>query len=769
MPMTQVPEAKAASPIGRNTPRVDGPLKVTGLAQYASDFHFPGMLYAVPVEATIANGRVVKLDVAAAEKMPGVRAIFYRENIGKIFRSVLGPGFEGVVDERRPPFEDDVVRYYGQYIALAVADTFEAAKAAADAVRATYQREKPNVATELKADDEPEVVPTTFDMRERLQSERGDAEAAFASAPVKVDQTYVTPAETHNPIELHATTALWDDSTTMGARTDSRTSDAPTLTLYEASQAVFNLQGVLAQMFGLPKENVRVITKFLGSGFGGKLWPWTHCSLAAAAARQLGKPVKLVVSRKMMFQTVGHRPRTQQRVRLGATDDGKLVSIQHDYVHHKAVLDHYHEDCGEATAFLYSVPNLRVTFGRAKRNVGSPTPMRGPGAVPGLYAIESAMNELADQVKIDPVQLRVLNEPKIDESLGIPFSSRHLLECFKLGTEKFGWSKRSPDVGSMRRDGLTLGWGMAGCTWAAARFPAEASVQLRDDGTARVACGTQDIGTGTYTILAQLVSQKTGVPLAKVEVVLGDTSLPAGPISGGSMATGSVVPAVFAAADNAIASLRTIATTTPGSPFEKRKPEELLLEGGRVFVKEEGADKSVPFADLLRRANLRLVTGSGESEATFGNPKPKFSTHSFGCHFVEVTWQAEIARLRVSRVVSVIDAGRILNPLAGRNQIEGAVVMGIGMALFEHTHYDPQSGAPINSNLADYIVAVNADVPPIEVHFLDYPDTEINELGARGIGEIGLAGMAAAITSAVHHATGVRVRELPVKIEDLLA
>jgi len=540
------------------------------------------------------------------------------------------------------------------------------------------------------------------------------------------------------------------------------------LTLYDSTQGVVNLRSVLAQMFGLPKENVRVITKFVGSGFGGKLFPWTHCALVATAARQLGKPVKLVLSRKMMFQTVGHRPRTQQRVRLGSTPDGKLVSLQHDYVYHRSMLDGHHEDCGETTPFQYSVPNLRVAFGRAKRNVGAGADMRGPGAVPGLYATESAMNELADELKIDPVRLRVINEPQIDEGLGLPFSSRHLLECFELGAEKFGWSKRTPAVGSMKRDGLILGWGMAGCSWIAARFPAEASVQLRDDGTVRVACATQDIGTGTYTILAQLASQKTGVPLDKVEVALGDTSLPAGPLSGGSMATGSVVPAVFAAADNAIASLMMIATTTPGSPLEKRKPDELAFEGGKVFVKADGSAAGVPFADLLRRANLRLVSGSGKSEATFGNPKPKFSTHSFGCHFVEVTWQPEIARLRVSRVVTVIDAGRIINPLAGRNQIEGAVVMGIGMALFEHTSYDPQNGAPINSNLADYVVAVNADAPPIEVHFLDFPDKEINEVGARGIGEIGLAGVAAAITAAVHHATGVRVRELPVKIENLL-
>jgi xanthine dehydrogenase YagR molybdenum-binding subunit len=741
------------SPIGRSTPRVDGPSKVSGRAQYTSDFHFPGTLYAVPVEATIANGRVVKLDIAAAEKMPGVRAILHRENIGKIYRSVQGQGIEGITEERRPPFEDDVVRYYGQYIALAVADTFETAKAAADAVQATYAKEQPNVATDLKADDEPEVVATTFMPRERFQSQRGNPDVAFTDAAVKLDQTYVTPAETHNPLELHATTAIWDGST---------------LTLYDSSQGVVNLQGVLAQMFGLPKENVRVISKFVGSGFGGKLWPWTHCALAAAAARQLAKPVKLVLSRKMMFQAVGHRARTQQRVRLGATADGKLVSLQHDYVYDRSMLDSHHEDCGEATPFQYSVPNLRVTFGRAKRNIGATADMRGPGRVPGLYATESAMNELADQLKIDPVQLRVLNEPKIDESLGIPFSSRHLLECFKVGAEKFGWSKRTPDVGSMKRDGLTVGWGMAGCSWVAARFPADANVQLRDDGTARVACATQDIGTGTYTILAQLAAHKTGVALDKIEVALGDTSLPEGPLSGGSMATESVVPAVLAAAGNAIASLLAVATSAPGSPFEKRKSGDLAFEGGRVFVKADGPAGGVPFADVLRRANLRLVTGSGKAEATAFNPKPKFSTHSFGCHFVEVTWQPEIARLRVSRVVTVMDAGRIINPLAGRNQIEGAVVMGIGMALFEHTSYDPQTGAPINSNLADYIVAVNADAPAIDVHFLDYPDKEINELGARGIGEIGLTGFAAAMTAAVHHATGVRVRELPITIDKLL-
>jgi xanthine dehydrogenase YagR molybdenum-binding subunit len=752
MPTTE--QTPNAAPIGRDIPRVDGPRKVTGQAQYTADFHFSGMLYAVPVGATIANGKITKLDSEAAEKMPGVRAILHRGNIGKISRSMFVPPFSGICEERRPPFEDDTIRYYGQYIAVAVANTLENARAAAEAVRANYAAEKPNVETHLVADDEPDLVMTTFGPRHRLDNHRGDPDTAFAGAPVKLDQTYVTPWETHNPMEPHSTTAVWDGGI---------------LTLYESSQGVVNLRSVLAQMFGLPNENVRVITKFVGSGFGCKLWPWTASPGAAAAARQVGKPVKLVLTRKMMFHAVGHRARTQQRVRLGATSEGKLLSLDHDYIYTRSILDAHHEDCGEATPFQYSVPNLRVTFGRAKRNIGASADMRGPGRVPGIYAIESAMNELAHQLKVDPVKLRVLNEPKIDESLGVPFSSRHLLECFELGAQKFGWANRNPGVGSMKRDGLTLGWGMAGCSWIASRFSAAANLQLRDDGTCRIASATQDIGTGTYTVLAQLASQRSGVPVDRVEVELGDSSLPEGPISGGSMATASLVPAVVAAADNAIASLKLVAVSTPGSPFLNHSPDDLAFENGRVFAKAAGPADGVPFAELLRRANLRLVTGDGQSAGAFGDPKPKFSTQSFGCHFVEVTWQPETVRLRVSRVVSVMDAGQIINTLTSRNQIQVAVVMGIGMALLEHTSYDPQNGAPINSSMADYVVAVNADAPPIEVYFLDYPDKEVNEVGARGIGEIGLTGVAAAITDAVHHATGIRARELPVKIEDLLA
>lgn len=740
MATTTAPETKSS--IGRDTPRVDGRLKVTGAAQYTSDFHFPGQLYAVPVEATIASGRIAELDTSAAEAMPNVRAVLHRKTIGKLYRAAKPKGFDGITDERRPPFADDVIRYYGQYVAVAVADTFETAKAAADAVRVRYTKDALNVSPALAVEGgKPEV-----------DSERGDPDGAFANAAVKIDATYVTPTETHNPIELHATTALWE-----GDR----------LTVYESTQAVNNARTVIAQMLGIPRENVRVISRFLGSGFGGKLWPWSHTLIAAAAARELGKPVKLVLSRRMMFQAVGHRPRTVQRVRLGADRDGKLVALQHDYVNHTSMLDDYKEDCGESTPAQYSVPNLRVTSGLARRHVGSPTSMRGPGRVPGLYATESAMNELAFAAGIDPVALRIKNEPAIDEGKKRPFSSRHLVECFTVGAERFGWAKRDPKVGVMKRDGLVLGWGMAGASWIAGRFPAAASVELNDDGSARVASGTQDIGTGTYTILAQLVAEKTGIPLEKIEVVLGDTTLPEGPISGGSMATGSLVPAVFEAAEQAVASLLETASKTEGTPFAGKKPADLSFEGGRIRTKD-GAS-AMAFPDLLRQANVRRVAGKGSAKGTFDEMETaKVTTLSFGAHFVEMTWQPSTARLRVSRVVTVIDAGKILNTLTGRNQIEGAVVMGIGMALLEETSYDPRNGAPINSSLADYVVAVNADVPTLDVTFLDYPDHEINALGARGIGEIGLAGVAAAITDAVHHATGVRVRELPVKIEHLL-
>lgn len=726
--------------ISAAVPRVDGPRKTTGKAPYTSDRNFPGLVYAVPVCSTIAHGRIRSLDASAAEGMPGVLLVLHHGNVGPLFRFAG----RGRISEDRPPFEDENIYYWGQYVALAVAKTLEQAQAAAAAVKVQYDVEKPNVTLDL---NDPEGPP-------HVESHRGDPDTAFPSAPVQVDETYATPAETHNPMEMHATVAVW-----AGKK----------FTLYESTQGVINHMNVMAQVLGVPHEDIQVISPFIGSGFGGKLFPWPHSALAAAASRKLNRPVKLTLSRKMMFYDVGHRPRTQQRMRIGATHDGKLVSLEQNYRNHTSLIDDFRENCGEATPFIYSVPNLRVTSALVKRTLGTPTPMRGPGAVPGLYAVESAMDELAIKLNMDPVELRIKNDTLVDESNGKPFSSRHLKECFQVGAERFGWSKRNPAVGSMRKGNLVLGWGTAAASWGAGRAPCSAVVNLRDDGTARASCATQDIGTGTYTVFAQVVSDQTGIPVEKVEVVLGDSSLVPGPTSGGSTATATTVPAVAEAARAAIGAVLMLASRTNGSPLKGQDPKSLAMSGGRVHAKGSSPESGVPFEQILRVAKAGYVHGEAQTGGLGSDTKAHdYSTHSFGAQFVEVEYDPGIAQLRVSRVVTVIDGGRIINMATATNQVAGAVVMGVGMGLLEQTVYDQRNGHPVNDNYAEYLVSTSADSPQIDVHFLNIPDPQMGEYGVRGIGEIGLAGVAPAITAAVYHATGVRVRELPVRIEDLL-
>ncbi len=732
--------------IGAAVPRIDGPLKTTGTARYASDYNFPGLVYAVPVRASIASGKITSIDTAAAHRMPGVLLILQHGEMMPIYRNASG----GRNSENRPAFEDDTVRYWGQYVAAVVAQTFEQAQAAAAAVKVNYEPAPFNVSPLLSDNLPPEGQPGG----PQVLSHRGDTDAAFTSAPVQVDEVYITPVETHNPMEMHATVAVWDGKK---------------YTLYETSQGVMNHQTVMAQVLGVPKENVEVVSRFIGSGFGGKLFPWPHCAIAASASRKLNRPVKLTLSRKMMFSNSGHRPRTQQRMRLGATPDGKLVSLQQDYRNHTNFGDDIRENCGEATPFLYSTANLKVTSALVRRNVGTPTPMRGPGAVPGLFALESAMDELAVKLKMDPVQLRLGLDTLTDEEKNRPFSSRHLKECLQVGSERFGWSKRTPEVGSMRKGDVILGWGVACASWGANRGQSEATLRLLSDGTGRLMCGTQDIGTGTYTVIAQMVSDRTGIPVDKIEVVLGSSSLPSGPMSGGSTATSTLIPGVLDASDAAIKIVLNVASNTKGSPFNGADVKTLAFTGGRVHAKDQPASSGVPYGEILKLANLASANGDGKSGGLGADPKSKdYSTHSFGAQFVEVEWDPGIAKLRVSRVVSVVDGGRILNMRTARNQMEGAIVMGVGMGLFEETIYDQRNGHAVNDNFADYLVPTIADMPQIDVHFLDIPDPLINEYGARGIGEIGLAGVAPAITAAVYHATGIRVRKVPVRIEDLL-
>ena len=747
----------AAGIIGAAVPRIDGPLKTSGTARYAVDHDFPGLVHAVPVQSTIGNGRIRSLDASTAEKIPGVLLVLHHGNLENVYR-FFPHEEDGTISEARPPFADDTIYYWGQYVALVVAETLEQATAGAQAVRVDYETGTPDVRTELGSG---------FTGKRESSSKRGDPDQALSTAPVIVDETYTTPVETHNPMEMHGTVAVWEGEN---------------LTLYESSQGVVNHRAVMSEVLGVPHENVRVISRFIGSGFGGKLFPWPQSTLAAAAARQLKRPVKLSVNRRMMFSNVGHRPRTEQRIRLGATQDGKLTAIRHDFLSETSVNDDFLEHCGEQTPFLYSCPNLEVTSAMVRRNVGAPAPMRGPGAVPGLFALESAMDELAIKLKMDPVELRLKNDADHDEGKNLPFSSRHLKECYSTGAEKMGWKQRTPEVGSMRRDGKVIGWGVGGASWAAARIPCTASVELCPNGRVCVRCATQDIGTGTYTVFAQVIHAKTGVPLDRIDVFLGDTSLPDGPTSGGSMATSAILPAATGAVNEAVTRLLHIATLIPQSPFHGMEPSTLSLSNGVVHSKEQpqvvGAAlhsggqltaNGVPFEEVLRMANLSGITATGKTFPSFEDPKAlKFSLHSYGAHFAEVEWEPDIARLRVSRIFSIFDCGRIINLKAGTNQILGAAVMGVGMSLFEGTHYESTRAQPINGNFADYLVATCADLPDLDVTFLDYPDLIVNEYGARGIGEIGMAGVAPAITAAVYHATGVRVRDLPIRIEDLL-
>ncbi|MDH6153328.1 MULTISPECIES: xanthine dehydrogenase family protein molybdopterin-binding subunit [Paraburkholderia] len=730
--------------IGASLRRVDGRVKLTGAAPYTADRDLPGMVHAYGVFSTVASGRIIEIDTTDARRTPGLIDVLHHGHCPRLYRvpkaaiSATTILTAAITDEHRLPFEDDTVHYAGQLVALVVADTYEHAREAAIRVNVTYEsgRAIANLEQGLAAGGACDGG---------LGHARGTPEAAFDASAPKVDALYHTPVETHNPIELSATVAWWEDGD---------------LGVYEASQGVVVHRNTLAQIFGLTPERVTVEAPFIGSGFGCKLFLWPHSVAACAASLMVGRPVKLVVPRGQMFTATGQRPETRQRLRLSADAGGKLTSIRHDSINTTSFVEQYVENCGGMTPSLYSCPNVRVTHHTTEVHRGAPTSMRAPGAAPGLFALESAIDELAAECGVDPLRFRLDNISTRDEAANLPWSSNHLREAIEQGALKFGWTKRDPRVGSMVVGNEIAGYGMAVCCWDAWRTPAEARVQLKSDGTASVTCAIQDIGTGTYTIAAQTVSTLTGLPVERIEVRLGDSSYPAAPVSGGSWATASVLPAIAEATRHAIGQLRAFATQD-GAPFASVDPETLRMDDGRLT----DGSRFVDYADVLNAQ--RLASADGHAR-TGGAPQGEVSFMSFGAHFVEVRWDPGISHLRVARVLSAIDVGRVINPLTARNQVEGAIVMGIGMALFEATEYDGRNGMPGNNNYAEYAVPVHADQPEIDVMLLDYPDLAFNEFGARGIGEIGITGFPAAIANAVYHATGKRIRDLPITKEKLM-
>jgi xanthine dehydrogenase YagR molybdenum-binding subunit len=718
--------------VGKPLERVDGRHKVTGTAQYAAEFQSDHLVHAFLVQSAIAKGRIVAIDTAAARRAPGVITVLTHENAPPLHKPEAGakskPTHSGMLGEDRPPLSDNQIHYAGQHIAVVVADTLEHARHGASLVKVRYAEEKPAV-------EMAEAMATAYlpekSFGRPLQHKRGDVEAALAAPGlIKIQQTYTTPVLTNNPMEPSATVAVWH-----GGK----------LTVSDATQAVIGSRDVLAEAFGLPRENVRVLCPFTGGGFGCKGFQWPHTVLAAMAAKVTGRPVQLNLTRAQMFTSVGHRPPTQQTLTLAAEKGGRLTAMRHETLQATSPTTEFVEPCGlSSTKILYACDNVATPHRLVKVNVAAPTPMRAPGECPGTYALECAMDELSYALGIDPIELRRRNHADKDLSEGKPWSSKHLLECYDRAADRFGWSKRKPEPRSMRDGDLLVGWGMATAVYPGYRRPASASVRLTADGRALVRAATQDLGTGAYTIFTQVSADALGLPVDHVTFELGDSDFPEAPVSGGSNTTASVSEAILAAAASLRAKL---------AALTNRKPDDPALTDGLV--------------DLLRQSGQKSI--EAEAKVQLEDEKSKaYSIHSFGAQLCEVKIDPLLPRVQVTRWVSVIDGGRILNPRLGRSQILGGVTMGIGMALMEHTVYDPRTGRPVTDNFADYAIPVNADIPEIEVELLSHPDPVINTLGCRGIGEIGITGVAAAIANAIYHANGRRIRELPITPDKLL-
>ncbi len=729
--------------IGDGVMRVDAPLKTRGAARYAAEFTQSGMTHVAMVTSTIANGRVTGFDTGAARAAPGVLAVITPDNADRLH--VTKASQQTVTG---PLLQDDRIRFQGQPMALVVAETHEAAEHAAALVVTHYARSA--AVTDMNAVLDDAYPPKDFRGGSLpADSSRGDPDAAFASAPVKIDAVYETPPEYHNPMEPHATVASWE-----GGR----------LTVWTATQGVGGVKKTLAAFFRLPPDDVRVICPYVGGGFGSKGNAWPPIIFAAIAARQVGRPARLELTREQMYANNGYRPRTRQTVRLGARQDGTLVSLRHDGLTQMSdpALGEFAEPVATASRMLYACDNVATSHRLVATNYGLPTYMRAPGEASGVFALECAMDELAIRLRMDPIALRLKNHADRDGDRGKPFSSKHLREAYAQGAHMFGWDPRSPTPGSMRDGRVLIGWGMATSTYPANRAPASARVRLSADGNALVQSGTQDIGTGTYTIMAQVAADILGLPMSYVRGELGDTSLPDAPTSGGSTTAASVTPAVRMAAGTVRARLLGLALATGGPGWSGLTPADLRCENGAVA----GPAGRMSYASLLSRARLPSI--EAEAGAKPGAEFASFSRHSFGAQFAEVRVDPDFGTVRVSRFVGVYDAGRILNARTGRSQLIGGIVFGIGQALLEEAIPDFATGRIVNDNLSDYLVPVNADVGSIEVATIASSDEIVDPLGARGIGELPIVGTAAAIANAVHHATGRRIRRLPIRVEDLL-
>jgi xanthine dehydrogenase YagR molybdenum-binding subunit len=767
---------------GKPIDRVDGRLKITGAATYSAEFNIPNLAYGVVITSTITKGHINQIDTSLAMKIPGMlQVLTYKNSLNLHFPQGSDPGSGKYAEKDLLPLQSDRIFYDGQAIAVVIAQTFEVAEQAASLVKVSYSPDEPLILMEKNLGKA--YKPKSGLGGAQLEQKRGDVETAFKSAQVKTDETYTTPVYHHNAMEPHATIAQWNGEELM---------------VYDSTQSVFGSRNLLSNMLGVPQDKIRLVSLYIGGGFGSKGFSWPNTVMTCMAAKLVDRPVKLVLSRQQMFSTAGRRTQTIQHIQLGADPAGKLSALKHDTISETSFVDEFTESCGVASIMIYETPNASVSHSLVRLNRGTPCPMRAPGEAPGSFAIEVAMDEMALKLNMDPVAFRLANYSEADPQKKKPFSSKYLRDCYTRGAELIGWTNRSDVPGKIKQGKMLVGYGMSTATYPANRSSSTAKAILLANGNAEIECCTQDIGTGTYTVMTQIAADALAMPVDKIKMKLGDSNYPKGANSGGSQVSASVGPAIRAASLGLIDKLIILALGDPASPLYGMKKEDIAMQDGRFYLKTQ-TDKGESYTSILNRSRLpqleaEAITEASTREQTEASPaagskeesvkeeskknlavqedekvnRKAYSFHSFGAQFVRVLVDPDLMTVHVDKAVAVMDIGKVLNLKTAKNQIMGGMIFGIGMALMEETTYDPNRGRVVTRDLANYLVPVHADMPEFEVEFLDKPDLLISPIGARGIGEIGITGMAAAIANAITNATGKRVRDLPITIDKLI-
>ena len=732
--------------IGKGLSRLEGPLKVTGKARYSAEFPQKSICYAVTVGSALAAGSVKEINTSKAEKLPGVLKIITHANRPPL--STPGDRLSGSANgEKRLPLQDAEISYAGQYVALVIAETLQTAQHAAELVEVIYEKRSATIGLRNKG---AQRFPAKSQMGNDVAKSRGNAKEAFANSEIKIDSKYTTEAQNHNQMEPHASTANWDGDK---------------LTIFDSSQYPAGVRNGLAKMFSIPLENVRVVSHFIGGGFGGKGNMWHHVPLAALASKMVRRPVKLVLARKQMFQNVGNRSETEQRIAIGAKKDGTLLSIIHEGVSDTAINDDFIEQFTISTPMLYKCENVDVAQELVRVNKILPTFMRAPGEATGVWVLESAMDELAHALDMDPVALRMKNYAHQDPEKNRPFSSKNLDKCYELGAEKFGWTKRAKSPSSPNRDGKLIGMGMATATRGAKRFGAKATARLNADGSFIFRSSTPEQGTGSITVMTQIAAECMAVPFKKVSFEHGDTNFAAAPVAAGSATVSSVGNAVWGAGKALQKELATKLIATKSSPFFGASSDQVEFKDGTIMCSTKPESK-LDYSAALKVLDLKSLEAKFDTDPF--EKGQDHSTHGFGAHFAEVEVDADLGTVRVKRILSAVTCGRVMNEKTCKAQVHGGIIWGLSQALMESTIFDERSGRVMNKGLDEYHIPVHADIPDIEVILVPEEEKHLGALGAKGVGEIGIAGVPAAIANAIFNATGKRIRRLPIRIEDIL-